>query len=141
MKYSIQWVLNPPAASHMGGIWERQIRTARKVLSSLSHEYGYKLDDDYFQTLMCDVESIINSRPLTTVSSDPNDVDPLTPNHILTMKSSIVLPPPGNFQWADVYQRKRWRRVQYLANICLVSLEKRVSSNTPEATKVDQTSP
>ena len=117
MKYSIQWVFNPPAASHMGGIWERQIRTARKVLSSLSHEYGYKLDDDSFQTLMCEVESIINSRPLTTVSSDPNDVDPLTPNHILTMKSSIVLPPPGNFQRADVYQRKRWRRVQYLANI------------------------
>ncbi|KAJ8342594.1 hypothetical protein SKAU_G00325220 [Synaphobranchus kaupii] len=41
---------------------------------------------------------------------------PLTPNHILTMKSSIVLPPPGGFVKEDLYLRKRWRRVQHLAN-------------------------
>ena len=27
------------------------------------------------------------------------------------------MPPFGNFQRADVYLRKRWRRVQYLANL------------------------
>lgn len=32
------------------------------------------------------------------------------------MKSKIVLPPPGNFQDADKYSRRRWRRVQHLAN-------------------------
>jgi hypothetical protein len=117
MKQSIEWVFNPPAASHFGGIWERQIRTVRKVLSSLSREFGDKLDEESFRTLMCEVESIVNSRPITTVSSDPNDLDALTPSHILIMKSSIVLPPPGIFQQADVYLRRRWRRVQYLANI------------------------
>ena len=24
----IKWVKNPPAASHMGGLWERQIKSA-----------------------------------------------------------------------------------------------------------------
>jgi len=33
------------------------------------------------------------------------------------MKSKVVLPPPGNFQKEDVYLCKRWRRVQYLANV------------------------
>jgi hypothetical protein len=33
------------------------------------------------------------------------------------MKSTIILPPPGNFQREDIYMRRRWRRVQYLANL------------------------
>ena len=66
---------------------------------------------------MCEVEAVINSRPLTTVSGEPDDLEPLTPNHILTTKSTVVLPPPGNFQKNDVYMRRRWRRVQYLANL------------------------
>ena len=48
--------------------------------------------------------------------NDPLTAEPLTPNHLLTMKSKIILPPPGNFQRPDLYCHKRWRRVQYLAN-------------------------
>ena len=66
---------------------------------------------------MCEVEAIINSRPLTMTSSDAKDPLPLTPNQILTTKTSIVLPPPGKFQRNDVYMRRRWRRVQYLCNL------------------------
>ncbi|XP_068704813.1 uncharacterized protein [Montipora foliosa] len=113
----VQWKQNPPSASHKGGVWERQIRSVRSILTALMREHGRNLDDESFQTLMAEVECIINSRPLTTPSSDPGDLDPLTPNHILTMKSKVVLPPPGNFQKEDVYLRKRWKRVQYLANV------------------------
>ena len=80
-------------------------------------EHSRNLDDELFRTLLAEVECIVNSRPLTFPSSDANDLNPLTPNHILTMKSKVVMPPPGNFQRADVYLRKRWRRVQYLANL------------------------
>ncbi|CAI5670949.1 unnamed protein product [Oreochromis niloticus] len=48
--------------------------------------------------------------------NDPTGPQPLTPNYILTMKSSVVLPPPGEFVKEDLYLRKRWRKVQYLAN-------------------------
>ena len=66
---------------------------------------------------MCEAEAIINSRPLTVDSlNDPLSLNPLTPNHLLTMKTKVVLPPPGVFQSADKYCRKRWRRVQHLAN-------------------------
>ena len=87
----------------MGGIWERQIRSVRSILSALKREYGHVLDDESLKTLMAEVECIINSRPPTVPSSDPGDLDPLTPSHLLTMKSKIVMPPPGNFQKADVY--------------------------------------
>ena len=113
----INWNRNPPAASHMGGVWERQIRTVRSILSSLLRDYGHALNDESLRTLMTEVECIVNSRPLTFPSGDATDLQPLTPNHILTMKSKVVMPPPGDFQKDDVYLRKRWRRVQYMANI------------------------
>ena len=116
-KQNIDWIFNPPAASHMGGVWERQIRSTRKVLAGLMEEYGHCLDEESFRTLMCEVEAIVNSRPLTTVSGEPGDLEPLTPNHILTTKSTVILPPPGKFQQNDVYMRRRWRRVQHLANL------------------------
>lgn len=43
-------------------------------------------------------------------------VSPLTPNQLLTMKTKVILPPPGNFQSSSLYSRKRWRRTQYLVN-------------------------
>ena len=113
----IDWKFNPPAASHMGGVWERQIRTTRRILNTLLREHGSRLDDESLHTLMCEVESIINSRPITATSSDSKDPYPLSPSQILTMKTSIVLPPAGKFQRHDVYMRRRWRRVQYLCNL------------------------
>jgi len=109
--------MNVPVASHMGGVWERQIRSARNVLSSLLQDNGKQLDDESLSTLMSEAEAIVNSRLLTVNQlADPDSSSPLTPNHLLTMKSKVVLAPPGAFQPADVYCRKRWRRVQHLAN-------------------------
>lgn len=78
---------------------------------------GSQLDDETLRTLMTEVEFIINSRPLSVdYLCDAEAPEPLTPNNLLTMKPKRVLPPPGEFQRADVYCRRRWRRVQYFAN-------------------------
>jgi transposase InsO family protein len=110
----IQWKFNPPAASHMGGVWERQIRTVRKVLGALTKEQN--MDDEGLSTLMCLVEAIVNGRPLTTVSDDARDPEPLTPNHLLLLRSGPTLP-PGRFDKDDLNSRKRWRQIQYMADI------------------------
>jgi len=100
--------MNVPAASHMGRVWERQIRSVRSVLSSLLQDNGKQLDDESLRTLMCEAEAIVNSRPLTVNQlADPDSPTPLTPNHLLTMKSKVMLAPPGAFQPSDVYCRKR----------------------------------
>lgn len=117
----IDWIFNRPPASHMGGVWERQIRTARRIFDPLLREHASGMDDESLQPLMCEVESIISSRPLTLISSDVKDSIPLSPNQIVTiwMNTSIVLPPPGKFQRNDIYmhRRWRWRGVQYLCNL------------------------
>lgn len=112
----------------------------RSFPSALLREHGHALDEESSSTLLTEVECIINSSSLIVPSSDPDDLDPLTPNHLLTMKSKMVMPPPGNFQKADVYLRKRWKRVQYLSNIFwsrwkkeyVHSLQQRIKWNRPK---------
>ena len=113
----VEFALNVPHASHMGGVWERQIRTARSALSSLLSANGQHLDDELLRTLFAEAEAVINSRPLTYCSMSCSDtVEPLTPLQLLTLKSKVILPAPGQFCSADLYGRRRWRRIQHLAN-------------------------
>jgi hypothetical protein len=63
---------------------------------------------------MCHIESIVNGRPITAVSDDPKDREPLTPNHLLLLRGEICLPLDVLTQ-RDLY-KKRWRKVQYLAD-------------------------
>ncbi|XP_077862497.1 uncharacterized protein LOC144344447 [Saccoglossus kowalevskii] len=102
---------NPPSGSHFGGIWERQIRTIRKILYSLLREQMIHL-----QTLFCEVESIVNCRPISKVSKYLNDLGALTPNHLLLLQAN-QLPSPGIFNKSDSYVQHRWRQVQYLADV------------------------
>ncbi|KAG1935726.1 hypothetical protein F2P79_019030 [Pimephales promelas] len=112
-----EFIMNTPASSHMGGVWERQIRTIRSVLASILQQSSRQLDSSSLRTFLYEAMAVVNSRPLTTDHlNDSTSPEPLTPNHILTMKSTIILPPPGKFVKEDLYLRKRWRRVQLLTN-------------------------
>ncbi|KAL0153126.1 hypothetical protein M9458_051582, partial [Cirrhinus mrigala] len=107
--------LNAPSSSHAGGIWERQIRTVKSVMSSVLAQSAGRLNDASLRTFFYEAMSIVNNRPLTVDGlSDLIGLEPLTPNHLLAMKSSVPLPPPGTFVREDLYAKKRWRRVQYL---------------------------
>ena len=87
----------------MGSVWERQIRSVRKILESLLKTHGASLSDESLQTLLVEVEAIKNSRPLTTnLLSDANSLIPLSPINLLTMKSKVVMPPPGVFSTPDI---------------------------------------
>jgi len=62
------------------------------------------------------VEAILNSRPLTKVSDYPNDLQALSPNHLLLLRVGPESP-PGIFAKNDQFSQKRWRQVQYLSDI------------------------
>ena len=87
----VQWSFNPPEASYQGGIWERMIRSVRKILGVLLKEQ--LVNDETLSTLLCEVERILNDRPLTSLSDHPNDPEPLTPNKLLLLRSNSCLPP------------------------------------------------
>lgn len=132
----ITFVFNPPASSHMGGVWERQIRTIRNVLKSILDQSASRLDTSSLRTFMYEAMAIVNSRPLTVESiNDPVGLEPLTPNHILTMKSAVISPPPGEFAKEDLYLQKRWKRVQYLANVFWTRWRKEYLLNLQQRSK------
>jgi hypothetical protein len=74
------------------------------------------LDDEALHTALCEVEAVLNDRPITPSSGDLNDLEALTPNHLLQLKAKPLLP-PGLFTKNDQYARRRWRQVQYIADL------------------------
>ena len=135
-----EWLFNPPHASHFGGVWERQIGTIRRVLDAMFLELGgSQLTHELLVTLMAEVTAIVNARPITTVPSDTDEPQPLSPAMLLTLKMRPLGPPPGEFVPADLYSCRRWRRVQYLADQFWVrwrreyvqTLQKRSKWNSP----------
>ena len=97
----IEWRFNPPGVSNFGGAWERLIRSVRKILKTL-------------RKLLCEVECIMNNRPLTPVSADPREQTPLSPNHLLHLRC-ILLPISRTIQDFDLHSRRNRRQASYLA--------------------------
>ena len=113
LQKEIQWTFNPPNASHIGGAWERMIRSVRRILTALMTEQT--LDDDQLHTFLLEAESILNSRPLTPITTDADGLEPLTPNHLLKLCPTGNFPPslPSDEHCCT---KRRWKNVQYLAD-------------------------
>lgn len=112
------WIFNPPHASHMGGAWERMIGITRRILDAILLENKHKhLTHDVLSTFMAEVCAIINARPITPVSTDPEDPFILTPSILLTQKTSSSA--VDTFQHLDVKDmyKSQWKCVQVLAEI------------------------
>ena len=81
----IVWRHSPPLASHQGGVFESIIRLVRKTMTGLMEDrYWRTLSDDQLLTLAKEIEHILNCRPLTRSSLDPDDLSAISPMTILT---------------------------------------------------------
>jgi hypothetical protein len=119
----IQWKLNPPASPHWGGSWESMVKV---VKSFLRNNMGQQiLSYEELLTVLAQVEALINSRPLTAMSSDPSEPTALTPAHFLNTAPLLSLPAPEVSQSSRLLDRyalldrlvqsfwRRWR-AEYL---------------------------
>lgn len=104
----------------MFGVWERMIGTTRRILDGilfiLQHNIR-NLTHEVLSTLnMTDVTVVINSRPITTISSDPDSQIILSPNILLTQKQGEVSTISGEFSINDIYTAD-WKHVQFLSDM------------------------
>ena len=108
----IKWRFNPPSAPQQAGIWERLVRSFKRVLYTILGTR--RLTDEVLSTTFCLAEHALNSRPLTPVSADPSDLGALTPNHFLLGNEARSLPSVIGVDEFD--HRKRYARAQSYAN-------------------------
>jgi hypothetical protein len=111
--YQTEWSFNPPISPHMGGAWERLVRTVKNVLKVLTKNQS--LREFTLRNFLMEAMDIVNSRPLTYLPIEPALEPALTPNSFLKF-STCGEPAPGGFSDVDLYNRKQWRQAQVLTN-------------------------
>lgn len=88
----INWNFIPPRSPHFGGIWESAVKAVkyhlRRVVGNVSLTY------EEFNTIITQVEACLNSRPLSPLSADPEDLNPLTPGHFLIGSPLVAVVEP-----------------------------------------------
>ena len=109
----LQWHFNPPASPHFGGAWERLVRSTKRALKAIAGEQC--VNDETLLTFVAEAEAILNSRPLTSVSSDCRD-EPLTPNHFLLGHASVNVPLCVTADNVTSCSRKHWKHAQLMAD-------------------------
>lgn len=107
----IEWHFNPPLAPHFGGLWESAVKSMKHHLNRVMKETKLTLAE--LGTLLCQIEACVNSRPLTPMSHDPSDLEPLTPAHFL-VGGPITLHPEPDVSNENINGLERWKLVQRL---------------------------
>nr|CAI5869832.1 unnamed protein product [Callosobruchus analis] len=88
-KENIEWKFIPPRSPHFGGLWEAGIKSMKFHLTRVAGNVHFTYE--FFYTLLTEVEAILNSRPISPLSSNPHDLNPLTPAHFLLEQQSNCL--------------------------------------------------
>lgn len=84
------WQFISPAAPHQGGLWEAGVKSMKHHLRRVM---GRRiLSTNQFYTILTQIEGCLNSRPLTPLTDDPNDLEALTPGHFLIGRSIMTHP-------------------------------------------------
>ncbi len=123
----IEWKFNTPHCPHAGGLFERFIRSAKTSFYKIVGPS--ELNDEELQTTFNVVEGILNSRPISILSDDPNDLPPLTPAHFLGIGKPFqaLAPVPSSMSLSS-----RWHHLERLMDMywsrfikeCLSKLQK-----------------
>lgn len=104
-----EWHFNPPAAPHFGGLWEAAIKSTKTHLKKVVGAQIYTIEE--MTTLVIRIEGVLNSRPLQSLSSDPNDLEALTPGHFLIGQPLLAIP-DENVIDVPINRLRRWQLIR-----------------------------
>lgn len=109
-KGEVQWHFIPPASPHFGGLWEAAIKSVKTHLSKCTSNTHLTFEE--MVTLLSQIESILNSRPLYATADDDAGFDVLTPAHFLIGSANFYLPEKEISESIPVGRLTRWQYIQ-----------------------------
>ncbi|XP_072400953.1 uncharacterized protein [Diabrotica undecimpunctata] len=89
-EHKIHWHFIPAHSPHFGGIWESTVKSVKFHIRRVMCNNKFTYDEMY--TLLTQIESLLNSRPLLPLSESPEDLGVLTPGHFLIGAPLVALP-------------------------------------------------
>ena len=110
-KREIIWKFIPPLSPHFGGIWEAAVKSFKHHVRRVIGNELLCFED--MNTFIIEIESILNSRPISPMSSDPNDPIALTPGHFL-IGESLTSIPEHDFTETPSNRLSTWQHIQKL---------------------------
>ncbi|XP_055632521.1 uncharacterized protein LOC129772999 [Toxorhynchites rutilus septentrionalis] len=111
------WKFIPPATPHMGGVWERLVRSVKTAIFSALN-IPRKPDDETLKTIIYEAEALVNSRPLTYIPLESADQESLTPNHFLLGNSTGLHAETEVIGYVGL--RSSWKQAQHITGELLI---------------------
>ncbi|VEN57905.1 unnamed protein product [Callosobruchus maculatus] len=109
-EFNIKWIFIPPYTPNHGGLWEAAVKSMEHhLLRTIKGNVTY----EEFNTLIIQVEGILNSRPLFALPSDPNDLAPVTPSHFFIGRPLSSIPEPNYMEMP----KNRFLRLEHLQQL------------------------
>ena len=105
----IKWHFIPPQSPNFGGIWEAAVKSFKRHLKRVVGDELLTFEE--LNTFITEVEAILNSRPLTPISTDPNDLLVLTPGHFL-IGTSLTSAPEIDLKDIPRNRLSSWQLIQ-----------------------------
>ncbi|XP_026744728.1 uncharacterized protein LOC113506069 isoform X1 [Trichoplusia ni] len=107
----IEFIFTPAYSPHFNSLAEAAVKSCKHHLKRLLHLTHFTFEE--MVTCLTHIEAVLNSRPLTPLSSDPNDFSALTPFHFLIGRPFLTVPHP-QVTAANITTLDRWKRIQYI---------------------------
>ncbi|GAA53477.1 hypothetical protein CLF_110326, partial [Clonorchis sinensis] len=112
LQYNVEWQFTPPLSSHRGGVWERLIRSVRRILRSTVNEQD--TNDEELVTFLTEAERVMNRRPIVPNQTNYFDKPALTANDLLILNNRLYGVVPENI--SERYM-KGWQQANYLTQV------------------------
>ncbi|XP_062541341.1 uncharacterized protein LOC134209372 [Armigeres subalbatus] len=92
LESGIKFRFIPARSPHFGGIWEAGIKSFKHHFRRIMGNRSFSVDQ--LQTVVAQIESVLNSRPLSPLTDSPDDCTALTPGHFLVGEPLVAIPEP-----------------------------------------------